>query len=185
MKNYAIKNSKNQIDGLTDALVNVMCYSDSSVDYPSFDKAKPDDGVMAEWFYPVYKGQNDFSELSAINMYTSQEAIFEEVSQLMLGIALTEMKHYGKLSDFLLKIGGRIDQRFSNSDVSIGKDLKQAISIAITAEEKTIEFYEKLESKLLKIEVETETIKISLQFISKLIADEKFHLNLLKEKQEK
>lgn len=186
MKDFAIKKllSKNQLDDLTDGLVNAMRYNNPEYEYPSFDKAKPDDGVMAEWFYPIFNGQNDFSELTAIHMYTTQEATFENIGELMLGIALTEMKHYAKLSDFILKIGGKIDQRFNNSDVVIGNNIKEAIDLAIKAEETTIAFYEKIEKRLLQLE-ETVTIKIAQQFLSKLVADEVVHLNLLKENKEK
>lgn len=183
MKNFAIKKplTKNQVDDLTDALVNVMCYSDQTVEYPSFDDAKRDDGVMAEWLYPIFNGTNDFSELTAIHMYTTQEATFDDIGELLLGIALTEMKHYGKLSDFIGKLGGKIDQKFSNSGVVIGNTSKEALQLAIVAEEKTIDFYEKLEEKLLKLE-ETKTIRIALQLLAKLLADEVIHLKLLKEK---
>ena len=185
MKNYAIKTplSKNQLDDLTDGLVNAMRYSDPEVEYPSFEKAKPDDGVIAEWFYPIHNGSNDFSELTAIHMYTTQEATFEDVGTLLLGIALTEMKHYDKLSDFIRKIGGRIDQRFNNSGVTVGKTAKEALEIAVGAEEKTIDFYENLQKKLIDL-TETTTIKIALQFLSKLLADEVVHLRLLKERLE-
>ena len=52
MKDFAIKKplSKNQLDDLTDGPVNAMRYSNPEYEYPSFDKAKPDDGVMSEWF---------------------------------------------------------------------------------------------------------------------------------------
>jgi len=183
MKEYAIKKSlsKNQLDDLTDGLVNSMRYSNSEYEYPNFDEAKSDDGVMAEWFYPINNGQNDFSELTAIHMYVNQEITFENIGELMLGIAMTEMKHYSKLSDFIRKIGGRIDQRFNNSSVIIGKNEKEAISIGIKAEKETIEFYKKLQDKLIKLE-ETVTIKISLQLIAKLIADEIVHLDLLNQR---
>jgi len=175
------KNEKtNAVDNLTDALVNVMKYNDSKIEYPSFNKAKSDDGVLAEWFYSANNGQNDFSELTSIHMYTSQESTFEDIGELMLGIALTEMKHYSKLCDFIKKIGGRIDQKFNNSSVTIGKDSKEAVQIAIKAEEKAIEFYGKIEVKLKKVE-ETNTVKIALQLISKIVADENVHLDLLKE----
>ena len=183
MKNFAIKKplTKNQVDDLTDALVNVMRYSDPTVEYPSFDKAKSDDGVIAEWLYPIFNGTNDFSELTAIHMYTTQEATFDEIGELLLGIAITEMKHYDKLADFIRKIGGKIDQKFNNSGVTIGKTSDEALRLAIGAEEKTIDFYEKLEEKLLKLD-ETTTIKIALQLLAKLLADEVVHLKLLKEK---
>ena len=35
-------------------------------------------------FYPINNGQNDFSELTAIHMYTTQEATFENIGELML-----------------------------------------------------------------------------------------------------
>ena len=182
MKSFAFKKSltANQVSDLTDALVNVMRYSDPDVEYPSFDKSKSDDGVIAEWFYPIFNGTNDFSELTAIHMYVTQEATFEEVGELLLGIALTEMKHYDKLADFIRKIGGKIDQRFNNSGVMVGKNSEEAIKIAIAAEEKTIDFYEKLQEKLIKLE-ETTTIRIAMQLIAKLLADEVVHLKLLKE----
>ena len=113
-------------------------------------------------------------------MYVTQEATFEEVGELLLGIALTEMKHYDKLADFIRKIGGKIDQRFNNSGVMVGKTSEEAIKIAIAAEEKTIDFYEKLQEKLIKLE-ETTTIRIAMQLIAKLLADEVVHLKLLKE----
>ena len=49
MKNYALKTpmDKNQLDTLTDALVNAMRYNDPSVMYPNVEAAKPNDGV--EW----------------------------------------------------------------------------------------------------------------------------------------
>lgn len=181
MKSFALKKplSKNQVNDLTEALVNTMRYSDPNVEYPSFDKAKNDDGVIAEWFYPIFNGTNDFSELTAIHMYVTQEATFEEVGELLLGIALTEMKHYDKLADFIRKIGGKIDQHFNNSGVMISKTSEEAIRIAVTAEEKTIDFYEKLQEKLIKLE-ETTTIRIAMQLIAKLLADEVVHLKLLK-----
>lgn len=186
MKDFAIKTpmSKNQLDALTDGLVNAMRYSNPDVEYPSYDKAKQDDGVMAEWLYPIFNGSNDFSELTAIHMYTTQEATFEDVATLLLGIGMTEMKHYDKLSDFIRKIGGKIDQRFNNSGVTVGKTPREAVEIAIGAEEKTIDFYETLQKKLLKL-TETETIKIALQLLAKLLADEVVHLKLLQEQLKK
>lgn len=183
MKDFLKKKplTKNQVSDLADALVNVMRYSDPSLEYPSFDGAKEDDGVIAEWFYPIFNGTNDFSELTAIHMYITQEATFEDIGELLLGIALTEMKHYDKLSDFIKKIGGKIDQKFVNSGVTVGDNPKEAIRIAISAEEKTIDFYEKLQEKMLKIE-ETKTIRIAIQLLSKLIADEVVHLNILIER---
>ena len=52
MKDYILKTpmDKNQLDTLTDALVNAMRYNDPSVMYPDVEAAKPNDGVEPEWF---------------------------------------------------------------------------------------------------------------------------------------
>lgn len=170
----------NAVDNLTDALVNVMKYSNNSVEYPNIDQVKPDDGVVAEWFYPIYNGKNDFSELTAIHMYTSQETEFEDIGELMLGIGLTEMKHYAKIGELIKALGGTITQSFNNDGVEVGKTPREALSIAYNAEVITIEFYEKLFQKIERIKP-TKTTTIVLQLLSKLIADEKIHQKLLKE----
>lgn len=184
MKNFVLKKPlmKNQLDDLTLGLVNAMRYSDPSVEYPEYDGAKPDDGVPAEWFYSIYNGTNGFSELTAILMYTTQEATFEDVGELLLGIAMTEMKHYDKLGDFIRKLGGKIDQRFANSGVKIGKDVEEALKIAIGAEQDTIRVYEGIQARMSEARVYTKTMTIAMQLTSKLIADEEVHLNLLSER---
>jgi rubrerythrin len=159
-----------------------MRYSDPSIEYPEYDGAKPDDGVPAEWFYSIYNGTNGFSELTAILMYTTQEATFEDVGELLLGIAMTEMKHYDKLGDFIRKLGGKIDQRFANSGVKIGKDVEEALKIAIGAEQDTIRVYEGIQDRMSEAKVYTKTMTIAMQLTSKLIADEEVHLNLLSER---
>lgn len=170
--------SQNTIDHLTDALVDAMRYSDPSVIYPDLDKAEPDDGVIAEWFYPIYNGTNDFSELTAILMYTGQETKFEEIGELMLGIGLTEMKHLAKIGDFIRILGGNIEQRYTNTGVALGNTIREALNVAIEAEVKTIEFYNTLATKIGKIK-STKTTQIALQLIAKLTADEEVHKKLL------
>lgn len=170
--------TQNTIDNLTDALVDAMRYSDPSVIYPDLDKAEPDDGVVAEWFYPIYNGTNDFSELTAILMYTGQETKFEEIGELMLGIGLTEMKHLAKIGDFIRTLGGNIEQRYTNTGVVLGNTIREALNVAIEAEVKTIEFYNTLSAKISKIK-STKTTQIALQLIAKLTADEEVHKKLL------
>lgn len=170
--------NQNAIDNLTNALIDVMRYSDSSVIYPDLDKAEPDDGVIAEWFYPIYNGTNDFSELTAVLLYTGQETKFEEIGELMLGIGLTEMKHLAKIGDFIKILGGNVEQRYTNSGVTLGNTIREALNIAIESEVKTIEFYNTLETKINKVK-STKTTQIALQLIAKLIADEEIHKKLL------
>lgn len=174
--------SRNLVDDLASAIVESMRYCDSSVDYPDFSKVKPDDGVVAEWFYPIINGDNDFSELSAILMYTQQEAKFEDIGELVLGIALTEMKHYGRLNDFIKKLGGHIGKRYTSEHVQLGKTALEALRIAADGEQKTIDFYESILDKLRNTEAASTTMDITAQFMSKLIADEKVHLQLLNDK---
>lgn len=170
--------SKNTIDDLTDALVESMRFSDPSVMYPDLTKAEPDDGVIAEWFYPVYNGTNDFSELTAILMYTGQETKFEEIGELMLGIGLTEMKHLAKIGDFIRTLGGNVEQRYTNSGVELGNSVREAVNLAIQSENKTIEFYNNLSAKISKVK-STKTTQIALQLIAKITADEEVHKKLL------
>ena len=187
LKDYLLKKpiGKNQIDDMVDGLVNVMRYSDPLALYPSgIENVKPDDGVDPEWFYPIFNGSNDFSELSAIHMYTTQEATFEDIGQLMLGIGLVEMQHYGKLSELIRSLGGTIDQSYDNSDVEIGKTPQEALKIAIDGEITTIDFYDKVAERIQKSK-QTKTTETALRLIAKIQADERVHLSLLRKKLER
>ena len=187
LKDYLLRKpiGKNQIDDMVDGLVNVMRYSDPLALYPSgIENVKPDDGVDPEWFYPIFNGSNDFSELSAIHMYTTQEATFEDIGQLMLGIGLVEMQHYGKLSELIRSLGGTIDQSYDNSDVEIGKTPKEALKIAIDGEITTIDFYDKVAERIQKSK-QTKTTETALRLIAKIQADERVHLSLLRKKLER
>ena len=187
LKDYLLRKpiGKNQIDDMVDGLVNVMRYSDPLALYPSgIENVKPDDGVDPEWFYPIFNGSNDFSELSAIHMYTTQEATFEDIGQLMLGIGLVEMQHYGKLSQLIRSLGGTIDQSYDNSDVEIGKTPQEALKIAIDGEITTIDFYDKVAERIQKSK-QTKTTETALRLIAKIQADERVHLSLLRKKLER
>lgn len=173
------KKSTNQIDDLTDGLVNVMQYSDNNVLYPSFDKVSKDSGVNPEWFYPVFKGAEDFSELNAIIQYVSQESKFENIGELLMGVAIVEMKHLDKLGSFIEAIGGSIEVPYDTSKVAYGSTEKEAIELAIKSEELTIKEYKEIGKKVLELP-SNETTEITMQFLSKLIADEEKHIQLFK-----
>ena len=176
--------SENRMDALATAVVNSIKYADQSVDYPDLSAVKVDKGVIAEWFYPIYNGANDFSELSAIHLYTSQETKFDETGgELFLGIALVEMKHYAMIGDLINKLGGDINKNtFSDKKVTIGSNLDEALTKAIEAEEITISFYQSLLDKVNLVN-NTETTRTVILLVNKLIADEQLHLKSLKEKQ--
>lgn len=187
LKDYLLRKplGKNQIDDMVDGLVNVMRYSDPSALYPSgIEDVKSDEGVDPEWFYPIFNGSNDFSELSAIHMYTTQEVAFEEIGQLMLGIGIVEMQHYGKLSELIRALGGTIDQSYDNTEVEIGKTPEEALKIAIDGEITTIDFYDKVAERIQKSK-QTKTTQTTLQMIAKIRADEVVHLSLLRKKLER
>lgn len=176
--------NSNALDSLTDSLVQSLRFNDPTVDYPEVEAAKEDDGVIAEWFYPIYAGSNEFSELSAIYMYTNQESQFEEIKELMLGIGMTEMKHYGKIGDLIKALGGKVHQRYNSRDVSIGETPREALQLAFNNEVKTIQFYDELTEKIndvKKSSKSTPTIEIALKLIVKLRADEVVHQQLLQE----
>ena len=183
MKDILSSVGENMVDKMADALVEITRFADSTVKYPELDNVKQDDGVMPEWFYPIYNGVNGFSELDAIHLYTSQEQKFEPIGNLLLGIALVEMKHYGILGELIIKLGGRIEQRYNNSKVSLGETKEEALNNAIDAENKTIEFYEGIIEKIKGVH-ETKTTIIVVQLVNKLIADERVHLKLLKEQKD-
>ena len=174
----------NALENLTDSLVQSLRFNDPTVDYPEVEKAREDDGVIAEWFYPIYAESNEFSELSAIYMYTNQENQFEEIKELMLGIGMTEMKHYGKIGELIKALGGRVHQRYNSKNVTIGKTPREALQTAFNGEVKTIQFYDELKEKINDVKnlsKSTPTIEIALKLIEKLRADEVVHQQLLQE----
>jgi rubrerythrin len=175
-----MKEKKNLIEGLTNSLVENLKYSDSSASFPNTEAVKGDDGVLAEWFYNVHNGLNASSELSTIHMYTTQQAMFDEIGTLTMGIAITEMQHKDKLSDLILSLGGEIKQKWNNSNVVFGSSPEMALDIAIRGEKQAIEDYKGILRKVMSGEP-TPTKEICRQFLLKLIADENLHETLLKE----
>lgn len=186
MKTILLHNPAKQdnVEAMADALVESMRYANSAVDYPDISKAKPDDGVPAEWFYKAYVGTAPTSELTAILQYTQQRMLFDEIGETFLGIALTEMKHYDRLGDFINRIGGNVSRpAFSAAKVDITtKSAAEAIQINIVAEEDTISAYEKLIQRIqANNPTPTVTSALAIQLINKIVADEHVHVRLLAE----
>ena len=186
MKTILLHNPAKQdnVEAMADALVESMRYANSSVDYPDVSKAKPDDGVPAEWFYKAYVGTAPTSELTAIIQYTQQRMIFDQIGETFLGIALTEMKHYDRLGDFINRIGGNVSRpAFSAAKVDITtKSAAEAVQINIRAEQDTITEYEKLIQRIqANNPTPTVTSALAIQLINKIVADERVHVRLLAE----
>ena len=91
----------NYVDRMADALVDVLKYSNSEVEWPETSDLRPNDGVQPEWLYPAIES-SDYSEITSILQYTQQEAVFDEIGELLLGIALVEMKHYAGVRDAIV-----------------------------------------------------------------------------------
>ena len=186
MKTILLHNPAKQdnVEAMADALVESMRYANSAVDYPDISKARPDDGVPAERFYKAYVGTAPTSELTAILQYTQQRMLFDEIGETFLGIALTEMKHYDRLGDFINHIGGNVSRpAFSAAKVDITtKSAAEAVQINIVAEEDTISAYEKLSQRIqANNPTPTVTSALAIQLINKIVADEHVHVRLLAE----
>ena len=122
-------------------------------------------------------------------MYTQHQARFEEIRELMLGIGLVEMVHYDKLGDFLLKASDVMDTDIPGNNqltvhplIDLGTSAESALRLSLQAEKETLEEYYKVFDSLNKKE---EYIKRSdyipvTYLIQKFIADEKYHISLLK-----
>ncbi|MCC8186773.1 MAG: hypothetical protein LIP08_04480 [Bacteroides sp.] len=115
-----------------------------------------------------------------MHQYISQEALFDDVGELMMGIALVEMKHMDKLGDFILALKGNVTQEYDTKYVSYGNSAREAVQLGIESETATIAAYNKILKKI-KALPENQTTVISFQLLSKLIADETHHISLFHE----
>lgn len=140
----------NRVEDAANAFIDVLKYSDQSVDYPDFKDIEPWPDEIINMFYVIWKNAK-FSELSAIIMYTQQSSRFEEISELMLGIGLVEMRHLDKISDFLQKADPYEDYPTMNINptIEIGSTWEQALKIALNSEIETIGHYKKSKEQLL------------------------------------
>jgi rubrerythrin len=170
----------NMIDDLTTGLVNNMRFSDRNVLYPSESNVRAGQGVEAEWFYESYKGANGCSELDTIHMYITQEAMFPELGEMMMGIAMVEMKHLDKLADLIMDLGGRVTQRNDTDKIRYGDTPAEAVRIAIQGEQSAIRGYEALVERIAALP-RNDTTRYTLALLAKLIADERFHIAMLEE----
>lgn len=172
------KKSTNLIEDFTDGIVNNMMYHDRNILYPNDIELDPKSGVKVEWFYPMFKDPTGYSEIDAIHMYITQEAIFEDLGETLMGIALVEMKHLDKLADVIDELGGKLDRNNSTNHINYGKTPKEAIDLAIKSEQDTIKGYEDIIDKV-RVLPKNDTTNYILQLLAKLIADETYHITLL------
>lgn len=171
----------NRVEDAANAFIDVLKYSDQSVEYPDFKDIEPWPDEIVNMFYVIWKNAT-FSELSAIIMYTQQSSRFDEISELMLGIGLVEMRHLDKISDFLQKADPYEDYSTMNinPNIGIGSTWEEAIKIALNSEMETIAHYRKIQKAIQQYEDRKDYDDVNY-FLEKLIADEEHHVKLLKE----
>lgn len=190
-----MKAFKNRLEEMAEATVNALDYSDSKVEYPDISMVQkwPKEIILPlkEIILPLYDLYKNtrYSELASILMYTQHQARFEEIGELMLGIGLVEMVHYDKLGDFLLKAFDVMDTDIPGNNqltvhplIDLGTSAESALRLSLQAEKETLEEYYKVFDSLNKKE---EYIKRSdyipvTYLIQKFIADEEYHISLLK-----
>lgn len=177
----ALKFLGNRVEDVANAFIDVLKYSDQSVDYPDFNDIEPWPDDIVNMFKDALKDK-PFSEISAILMYTQQSSRFEPIAELMLGIGLVEMRHYDKLSDFLQKA----DPYEENSvmdiypKVEVGFSPESALKIALDSEIETIGHYKKIMNNVALYNDRADYDDV-MYLLNKLVADEEHHIKLLKE----
>lgn len=171
----------NRVEDAANAFIDVLKYSNQSVDYPDFKDIEPWPEDIVNMFKDALKDK-PFSEISAILMYTQQSSRFEPLAELMLGIGLVEMRHYDKLSDFLQKADPHEQDSVMDiyPKVEIGFSPERALKIAWNSEIETIGNYKKIMNSLALYSERADYDDV-MYLLNKLIADEEYHIKLLKE----
>ena len=150
----ALKFLGNRVEDAANAFIDVLKYSDQSVDYPDFKDIEPWPDEIVDMFKDALKDK-PFSEISAILMYTQQSSRFDPIAELMLGIGLVEMRHYDKLSDFLQKA----DPHEQDSVM----DIYPKVEIGFSPQSERADYDD------------------VMYLLNKLMADEEHHIKLIKE----
>lgn len=177
----ALKFLGNRVEDAANAFIDVLKYSDQSVDYPDFNDIEPWPDDIVNMFKDALKDK-PFSEISAILMYTQQSSRFEPITELMLGIGLVEMRHYDKLSDFLQKADPYEENPVMDiyPKVEVGFSPESALKIALDSEIETIGHYKKIMNNV-DLHNDRADYDDVMYLLNKLVADEEHHIKLLKE----
>lgn len=147
----ALKFLGNRVEDAANSFIDVLKYSDQSVDYPDFKDIEPWPEDIVNMFKDALKDK-PFSEISAILMYTQQSSRFDSIAELMLGIGLVE----------------------------IGFSPQSALKIAWNSEVETIGNYKKIMNNLALYSERADYDDV-MYLLNKLIADEEHHIKLIKE----
>lgn len=177
----ALKFLGNRVEDAANSFIDVLKYSDQSVDYPDFKDIEPWPEDIVNMFKDALKDK-PFSEISAILMYTQQSSRFEPIAELMLGIGLVEMRHYDKLSDFLQKADPYEENPVMDiyPKVEVGFSPESALKIALDSEIETIGHYKKIMNNVALYNDRADYDDV-MYLLNKLVADEEHHIKLLRE----
>lgn len=137
---------------------------------------------LANLLIPAMNGDNkeDASELTAILLYMGQKEEFDLISKLMMKVSLVEMWHYSLLQEAIVKLGGKINSKFTNRQATnLGSTPIEALKIAIDSETQTIANYKAILKKLENYG--NKNAEILYQLIFKLLKDEELHLKMFED----
>lgn len=168
----------NRVEDAANAFIDVLKYSDQSVDYPDFKDIEPWPDEIVNMFYNLEERQILRTKCN----YVYSAIRFKEISELMLGIGLVEMRHLDKISDFIQLADPYEDYSVININptIEIGSTWEQALKIAWDSEIETIGYYKKIQKAIAQYNERPDYDDVNY-FLEKLIADEEHHIKLLKE----
>lgn len=177
-----LRNDKKNVEEFIENQIEVIIgCTNHAYKYPEIDSLIPN-AEIAKLLVPLYIGDKsiDASEITAILLYTNQKNVFEKYSEKFLTISLAEMIHADRLKEIIVKLGGKITQVYTNTEATkIGSSAKEALQIAINSEIQTIANYEEVIKKLETFTFYPQRI-IIIQYLNKIIADEKIHWEIFK-----
>jgi len=157
-------------------------FADESVKYPLDIEFSKNTDIRPEWFMKSLNSDTS-SELQAINQYTTQHAYYSNISDILLGISVTEMRHYKHLTELVVeKLNGSLvsTRNYNGIGIKIGNSWQEAVSINIDGEKSAIKEYNHILRSLQFCE-ESKEKQYCIDLVNKLIADEKLHLKILEE----
>lgn len=179
---FLLKNSKKNLEECVENFIEIIKdATNNTYMYPNIENLIPNKSI-ADLIIPLCNGDKNInaSELTAILLYTTQKTIYEKYSENFLAISLSEMYHYDRLSELIVKLGGKITQVYTNTEATkIGSTVKEALQIAINSEIQTIANYEEVIKKLETFTFYPQRTTI-IQYLNKIIADEKIHWEIFK-----
>lgn len=172
----------NRVEDAAMAFIDVLKYSDQSVDYPDFKDIEPWPEDVVRYFKSAVRNYS-FSEQTAILMYTQQAVEYESIAELMLGVSLVEMQHLDRLKDFLRKADYDFDHviRVGAIDINYGDDPVQALKLALKSEDEAIDTYRGIQRVITQDYSDRSDYDDVMNFLAKLIADEEHHKKLFLE----